>query len=186
VPHLAFYAALDDAALIMEFVFRECRVFEGYSTPDSPIRDFANPLELRTALAERGPGGLDLMLYSPSMKGEFVVERFELKPGAIPGKSWRERISGWGLIQLELIGVREGKLRPSFTNHNTASRARAWSVTYPEVPTVEAWDFEEVTRISRRINRHIAGLGVRTVGSRPILPAADAMANAGDIVLGAA
>ena len=186
MPHLAFYATSDDVELIMAFVLQECRVFERYSVPDSPLRSLASPLEVRDAFDQRGPGGLGLMLYSPSMKGEFIVERLELKPNATPGKSWRERISGWGLIQMELTGLRGATLGPSFTNHNTESRARAWEQTYPQLPSVRAWDFREVTRISRRINRHIASAGIRKDGPRPILPAADAMAKAGNIVLRAA
>jgi hypothetical protein len=186
VPHLAFYATSDDVAPIMAFVLDECRVFESYSMPDLPLRNLASPLEVRDVFDQRGADGLGLMLYSPSMKGELIVERFELKPGAIPGRSWRERISGWGLIQMELIGLRDARLRPSFTNHNTESRARAWEQTYPQLPPVTAWDFDEVTRISKRINRHIASIGVRKDGPRPILPGAHAMAKTGNIVLGAA
>jgi len=185
VPHLAFYATSDDAALVMSFVLRDWRVFETYSLPDEPLRSFASPLEVCDALENRGPAGLGLMIYSPSMKGEFIVERFELEPGAIPGKSWRERISGWGLIQMEFTGVRDDTLRPSFTNHNTERRARAWEGTYPQLPPVGTWDFREVTRVSRRINRHIASIAVGNDGARPILPGADSMAKAGKIVRGA-
>jgi hypothetical protein len=135
---------------------------------------------------ERGAGGLGLMIYSPSMKGQFTIERFDLKPGAIPGKSWRERISGWGLIQMELGKARNGVLTPSVTNHNTEKRARAWEQTYPSIPPLQGWDFVEVTRISRRINRHITSLGVRREGPRPVLPGAEAMQKSGGIVLGAA
>jgi hypothetical protein len=183
VPHLGFYATADDVVAIMELVLRECRVFESYSVPDAPLREFASALDVSGAFTQGGPGGLGLMLYSPSMKGEFIVERFELRPRAIPGKSWRERIGGWGLIQMQLGGVRQGALRPSSTNHNSETRARAWSGTIRELPPVEAWDFQEVTRISRRINRHITGLGVRKDGARPILPGAHALTTAGTVVL---
>jgi hypothetical protein len=184
MPHLAFYAAPDDVPFIIEFVLQDCRVFESYSAPDKSLRGLATPVEVRDAF-ERS-AGLGLMIYSPSMKGQFTIERFDLKPGAIPGKSWRERISGWGLIQMELRGVRDGALAPSFTNHNTDKRARAWERTYPQLPPVQEWDFGEVTRISRRINRHIASLGVGKDGPRPVLPGAEAMRKTGGVVFGAA
>lgn len=184
MPHLAFYATADDIALIMEFVLQECRVFESFSVPDSPLRSLTSPLEVRDAFEQGGPGGLGLMLHAPAMKGELVVERFQLKPNAIPGKSWRENISGWGLIHMEFNAPHGTTLWPSFTNHNSESRARAWEPTYPQLPPVAAWDFREVARISRRINRHIAGLGIRKEGPRPILPGVEAMVKAGSIVLG--
>jgi hypothetical protein len=183
VPHLAFYAAADDIAPILGFVLQECRVFESYSVPDESIREFTTPMEIRGAF-ERRAGGLGLMIYSPTMKGRLTTERIDLKPGAIRGKSWREKISGWGLIQLELMGVRNGALGSSFTNHNTEKRARAWERTYPTIPPLEGWDFPEVTRISRRINRHIVSLSITQDGPRPVLPGAEAMRNTGAIVLG--
>ena len=161
-------------------------MFESYSAPDEPLRAFATPGEVRNAFERSSVAGLRLMIYSPSMKGRFTIERIDLEPGAIPGKSWREQISGWGLIQMNFGGVRNGSLAPSVTNHNTEKRARAWEQTYPTLPALESWDFREVTRISRRINRHIASLGIRKEGPRPVLPGAETMRENGAVVLGAA
>src|SRR5579864_2151775 len=183
MPHLAFFATLDDLIPVIHFVLGACQVFESFSTPDSPLQQFTSTLEVRHALDKRGVAHLGLMLYAPSMNGQFSIERFELRPGAIPGKSWREQISGWGMIQIELFNVQAGKLRPSFTNHNSENRARRWANTAPYLPSVDAWDFREVARISRRINRYISGLAVRKDGSRPILPSANAMVARGDIIL---
>jgi hypothetical protein len=183
MPHLAFFAAPSDVVTVLAFVFAECQVFESYSMPGMPLRRFAALAEAIASFDECGPAGLVLMLYSPAMRGDFAIERFELKPGVVPGATWREKISGWGLIQMELPGLQAGKLRQASTNHNSEKRARLWAKTYPNLPPVEAWDFQEVTRVSRRINRHIGGLAVRKEGSRPVLPAADAMAARGNIIL---
>ena len=183
MPHLAFFAAPADIVPVMAFVFAECLVFESYSVPGVSLRRFASPVEVRAAFDERGPAGLGLMLHSPMMGGDFVIERFALSPGVFPGATWREKISGWGLIQMEFPGVQASKLRHSFTNHNSEKRAQLWAKTHPEIPSVDAWDFQEVSRISRRINRQIANLAVRKEGSRPVLPAANEMAVQGDIIL---
>jgi hypothetical protein len=183
MPHLAFFAAPPDIVSVMAFVLGECQVFEGYSLPGSSLRRFASPDEIQAAYEQQGPAGLSLSLYSPTMGGKFVIERFPLNPGVFPGARWREKISGWGLIQMEFPGLQGRKLRESFANHNSEKRARLWAKTYPKIPSVAAWDFQEVSRISRRINRHIAGLAVRKDGARPILPAASAMVDRGDIIL---
>jgi hypothetical protein len=183
MPRLGFYAAADDVLPVMGFVFQECRVFEGYSEPDEPLRSFASPEQVHDALERRGRDGLGLMLYSPAMKGRFTVNRFALAPGAVPGKSWREQILGWGLIQMEWAGLGDSALPPSVTNHNSGKRARAWEQGDARIPPVDAWDFREVARLSRRINRHIASLGVRKHGSQPILPGADALLKSGAVVL---
>jgi hypothetical protein len=184
VPHLAFYATPDDVASIMDAVLGECRVFESYSVPDESLREFSSVSDIRDALVSYERQGFGLMLYAPSMKGAFVIERIHLKPGAIKGKSWREKISGWGLIQVAFGGVRGATLKPSLTNHNSERRARAWSNTVPALPPVDDWDFKEVTRISRRINRHIAGQAVRKQGARHVLHGADRLVAAGPVILG--
>lgn len=183
MPHLAFFATAEDATPIMRFVLAECHVFESFSAPDSPLRQVTNPLEVQNALDKADVAVLGLMLYAPSMGGEFSIQRLELKPGAIPGKSWQEQITGWGMIQLQFSAVRDRKLRPSFTNHNSANRAQRWANIYPHLPSVDAWNFREVVRISRRINGYISGLANQKDGSRPVLPSANAMAARGDIIL---
>ena len=184
MPNLDFYATSEDVALILDFVLQECRVFESYSRPDEPLRSFSTPVEVCRALEQNGPGSFGLVIYSPSMKGEFIIERVVLREGAVPGKSWREQISGWGFISMVLRGVQDGKLGPSFTNHNSETRAYAWEETYPAFPTVRGWDFREVTRISRRINHRIVRLAIRKEGARSILPGADALLRSGEVALG--
>jgi hypothetical protein len=90
-------------------------------------------------------------------------------------------------IQMHFGALRDGKLSPSSTNHNTETRARAWEPTYPDFGPVAAWDFKEVTRVSRRINRNIADrLALRKEGARAVLPGAQALIDTGSAVLGAA
>ena len=186
MPHLAFYATPADAELFMPRVFQECRVFESYSAPDEPLRVVECLEDLHAAFDRTDGTGLGLVLYAASMGGEVVVERIDLKPGAIAGKSWREKASGWGVIRLQLSVVRKGRLQPSSTNHNSESRARAWAQSLPQLPPVGVWNFKEVARISRRINRHISALGTRKVGARPVLPDAGALSATGRLIIDAA
>lgn len=100
------------------------------------------------------------------------MRRYELNPGALGDATFRFACEGWGLIQLFLRTPRDGQLPVSHTNHNSAARARAWAPTYPELGDPDLWDWRQVARASRRLNRHIQGLAVAKDGSRPVLPAA--------------
>ena len=174
MPHLAFYALDSDVEAIASFVLgaADCRALESYSQPDAAVREFATPLEVLEAW-QSADGWLGLMLYAPRMRGALHIERLDLRPNAIRGKSWRERVLGWGLIQLQFAGTRDDRLHASRTNHNTHRRALAWSSTSPTIAPPSAWDFDEIAKTSRRLNHHIREtLGVRRVASRPILPAA--------------
>ncbi len=181
MPHLSFYAGASDIAPIVEYLLLEakCTVYEAHSAPDTALRVFVTTASVVAAFGD-GSRGMELAVYARTMKGAPLIERFELSPNAALGK-WRESISGWGLIQLQFGGIRDGKLAASDTNHNSEARARAWESTSPELGPVEAWDFHEVARISRRLNRYIARLACRKEGPRVVLPGAQALLDAGRV-----
>jgi hypothetical protein len=113
------------------------------------------------------------------MKGPFTIERFALDP--VTGHSWRETIGGY-LISLDFRSLQDGRLPPSLTNHLSERGARA-RARVSDLPAIDSWDFREIARISRRINRRIASLAVGKSGSQPILPGADALVKSGAAVL---
>ena len=175
MPHLAFYALPVDIGQIARFALDEagCDIFERRSRPDCTLRKFGTAEEV-VAAAEDSNGGLSLSLYAPTMRGSFTIERIAFQSDAVPGKSWAEQLSGWGLISVECTKPMGERLGPSSMNHNTEKRARTWEATYSELPPVAVWDFAEVARISRRVNHHVrTRLAVRKVGSRVVLAAAD-------------
>jgi hypothetical protein len=182
MPHLAFYAGADDIAPIVEYLLSNagCTIYESHSVPDMELRRFTTSASILQAFGD-GSRGLQLALHTPAMKGVPLIERFELNPNAALGK-WRESISGWGLIQLLFGWMRDGELAPSDTNHNSEARARTWESTYPKLGPVAAWDFNEVTRISRLLNRHIKHLA-SSKGGPVVLPGAKAMVAAGQLKL---
>jgi hypothetical protein len=177
VPNLDFFAARPDLDALLDFVFdeTECQVFESYSTPGHPLVKFASTAEVLHMFDSSGGVHLGLMLYADAMKGRYRIRRFDLKRELFPDTPWRETVEGWGLIQLELNGVRNGRLEHCHTNHNSEARALKWEATYPDFPPVQEWDFGAVSRISSRINRHVrTRLAVAKVGSRPLLAGAQA------------
>jgi hypothetical protein len=185
MSNLDFYAAGSDFVPVIEFVMNgaACAVFETYSAPERPLRQFHTPGEILAELS-RSPS-LGLMLYSSEMRGRTRIRRYDFKEKKTAPTSWRETIEGWGLIQLELRAPSGTTLSPSHTNHNSRERAMKWSTTYLDFPPVAEWAFDVVTRISRSINQHIRKLSVAKTASRPILGEANGLLEGGRISLAA-
>ena len=100
------------------------------------------------------------------------------------GATFRYDSRGWGLIQLYFGQLRNGRLSPCHTNHNSESRAKTWESTYRNLGSATKWDWKEVTRISGRLNRFIRGAAAAKEKSRPILRAAHEAQACGSLVLG--
>jgi hypothetical protein len=170
VPSLSFYAVGDDhrAVLTAAFDSGAFRVFEAYSEPDRPLREF-DTVDVVPDL----PSGRFLMLYAVGSGPEPVVRRIDLRPGALDDATYRYSCEGWGLIQLHLGGVFGGReLRWSRTAHNTEKRAAAWAAASPRLGDPALWDWASVTKLSGRLNRVIRRMAVTKLGARPVLPRA--------------
>ena len=186
MPNCDFYAADTDFTALLEFVFAECgcQVLETYSPFDEELAEFSSV----SAIVQRYSVGrcegtapsVLLSLVPPSGRKLFTTRRIDLKPGSVPGATFRHTVEGWGTISLHLGGIGPKGLVHSHTNHNSEARARAWSSTYPEWKPVEQWNWAEITKISNRLNTHIRRrLAVSKIGSRPILPEASRHLNSG-------
>jgi hypothetical protein len=186
LPNLDFYAIDRDLDDVLEFVFSAsaCRVFESYSPCGAELAEFHSVEEVRARypLGEcRGhTASAHLMLWPIEASEAVTAHRISLSPPR-EGATFRYRISGWGLIQLYLGGRSADGIVVSHTNHNSESRARAWeSTSGDELGPASAWDWKEVTRVSRQLNNHIRRrLAVDKIGSRPVLARAAAALTAG-------
>jgi hypothetical protein len=171
MPNCDFYAAGEDFRGILEFVFAQPGwiLVELDSVPDQPLRQFHSADPLMGAYDLASDGAL-LQLYSPDMGGSIIEQYIDFEPGAVGDAKGRTDSAGWGLIQLYLSGERDGRIGKSHTNHNSEARARQWEPIYKnELGPVSAWNWTEVARTSRRLNRHIRGMAVDRSGSRVIL-----------------
>jgi len=180
VPNLDFYATAEDLKSVLDVVFDQpsWRLTEFASRDDQPLRWFSSTTAVLDAF-DFGATSAHLGLYAPSMRGKIVERAIVYRPGAVPGALGRTDTQGWGLIQLYLVGTDDGSLRPSHTNHNTRKRAAKWASISPELGDIDAWDWVEVERMSRRLNHQIRRLAVTKSGSRPILSGAAAAVAAG-------
>lgn len=171
MPNCDFYAIEDDALNVIDFIFSNtpCQVFELYSEPGEAIRQFASSGDIADAYESTQNTVLRLSLYAPTMLGSFSFHRLELERPHHRAGTHRFRAHGWGAIQLYFSKVTDKGLAPSHTNHNSERRASAWAEKVADLGSPESWDWREVVRISRQINRYIAINGASKIGSRPIL-----------------
>ena len=186
MPNLDFYAVATDLDAVLEYVFAKsgCRVFESYSAFDSDLIEFKTAEMLKKKFTVGQCTGdnpsIFLQLVVPAASALYRIEKIDLSPEKCDGHTFRYRIDGWGLIQLYLGGLGPRGVVRSHTNHNSEARARAWQATCPDMESTEAWDWRQVTSVSSAFNRYIRSkLTVSQLGSRPVLPAAQEVFDAG-------
>lgn len=173
-----FYANKDDLISLLDFIYREtdCRVFESYSEFGNDLREFNSTSDLLKVFdlgqCKMQHDQILLKLYSPSAKGDFLVEKINLNPEKCQGHAIRYSCGGWGLIQLYLGGIfePEKKIVHSHLGHNSEKRALKWASLYPEYGKPEEWDWKSLSSTSRKIIYHITKkLSDKKEGSRSIL-----------------
>jgi hypothetical protein len=179
-----FFAARSDEIDLLRFVFEatDCEVYEAHSRYDEELRRFESLAAVRDALdlgrdRPQKTQTVLLDLWSPSTRAEPTIRRIDLD---IRDARFRYEISGWGLFRLELAGSRDGVVRESWFAHNSEQRARQRSGLYQHLVPPDEWDWDTVTRIGRRVIRHIRNrLSVAKVDSTVVLPQADALRHEG-------
>jgi len=149
-----FYAAgadlLDVALLVLQET--DCRLLEAESQIDQPLRQLDTGDIGQWIGLSRSGAYVGLALWSPAMRQQIGIRTVTLqtREGGV-----RQSAVGWGLIHLQLMDVRGGKLARSRVTANSESRARRWADTEMELGPVDAWDWSAVERTLRRIERLI-------------------------------
>ena len=176
MPNCDFYALWPDLGEVLGFIFAQpgWRLMELSSEPERPLREFRREQELLDAFPELESlaGPIHLQLYSEHMEGAVRIRRIDFKAKPKLPPTYRYESNGWGLIQLYLGFLRDGRLTPCHTNHNSEARALAWEPHGSDLGPVSAWNWAEVTRTSVRLNRFIRKLSADKSCSRPILKSA--------------
>ena len=176
-----FFAARDDQLQFFRFVYAEtdCRVYEAYSRPDQPRREFPDTDSL-DAMSELGAPGLHLALWSPSVGPIPRVRRIDFTPGAVPGHSHRFVTEGCSLITLLAGGVRDKTIEASQLGWWT--EASALRKALPEL-LPDKVDWLQLTRLARRLRNQVERrLKATTVSRKPVLPRAAEYARLGYIL----
>lgn len=189
MPNCDFYAIDKDLSDVLSFVFDELevRVFELSSGYDRELREFNSISELyesyRIGECKGNTSSVNLQLWPTTALGEIKINRITLNSKSCNGAEFRHQISGWGLIQLYLGGKSKSGIVHSHTNHNSEKRALKWSSSSEDQGAVSSWIWEEVNRVSSKLNRHIKKLAVSNINSRPVMPNAHMAIEGGDNVL---
>jgi hypothetical protein len=182
-----FYAARSDELDVLRFVFAEtdCHVYEAHSRYDQDLRRFTSVEDVCEAFGVGSDRGKEtrtvlLDLWSPATGGDVSLRRYALE---LRDASFRYEVRGWGLFRLELGGAGDGVVEDSWFAHNTRKRAQKWSNAYGELGPPDAWDWDAVTKLGRRIIHHVRNrLAVAKVGSAAVLPQADQLKRSGWIL----
>ena len=190
MPNTYFFAYGSDVIPIVEAAFEieGCRVFEAYSAPESNLNEFCSAESLNEFLnAEAQDAAFKpschLAVWPSAANSKVPIETFALDPKACRGKTWRQRLTGWGVIFLLSSGVQKGTLGCSSLGVNSEARALGWEATYhSQMGPVAAWNWRLVAKTHRRlsyvINRKLA---VEKVEGRAVLPEASRLLREGTI-----
>ena len=186
MPNCDFYAALEDHAPLLDWLFREgrCEVFESYSEFEQPLAQFASTTEVLKVFERRHTNGrrvdsVGLALYVAGSGPQPIIRHIALNPSSCGGATFRFTLEGWGLISIILQTASDSGLRCSHTNHNSRLRAEKWTQVSDRLGSPDDWDFAKVTSYSARMNREIMKRAVDKVGSRVVLSGAKRLSDAG-------
>jgi hypothetical protein len=164
MANLDFYALEEDQRKLVRFLFDETDVviYELYSEFDRTIRCFRSLAELEAVFTLGVYQAAYLQLWSPSVMVEPVIRRIEL--AASTRHTFRYAVGGSGLIQLYLDGMKEGVIHHTHYGHWNEAGARRQSIHF-----ANDCDWRALSKLSGRIQRHIRGLAVARLRSRPVL-----------------
>jgi hypothetical protein len=179
MPNCDFYAALEDHASLLDWLFRDgrCEVFESYSEFEQPLAQFGSASEVLKLFERRYTNGrqvdsVGLALYVAASGPQPIIRHIALNPSSCGGATFRFTLEGWGLIGIDLQIASDSGLRCSHTNHNSRLRAEKWVGVSDRLGSPDDWDFAKVTSYSARMNREIRKRAVDKLGSRVVLPGA--------------
>ena|SRR5204862_5629507 len=146
----------DYVTSVLSAAFRDSPfVCEAYSEFDRPLRSFGKLNTLLTHIhtqREQRARFFDLVIHYPGTKGYVRKTTINLKPEKCGGATWREKVEGWGLIQLQ-ITYQDDPVAKCRIAANSEKRANAWAQTLHELRAPALWNWELVEKHTRRLIR---------------------------------
>lgn len=184
MPWTRFFAAREDLLEFFAFAFAEpgLQVLEVDSEFDRELRRFSDRDALAAlpalGLDPRGDGfALQFALWTPAVMKFPRVRRIDLKPGAVPGHTFRFTIESAGLIVLQCGGRHDGVLTTSKLGWFTEAGARKRTLE------PDAVDWTQHRRLTSRLRYHLTKrVAVARVPSRVILAEALQLHRAGVVL----
>lgn len=184
MPWLRFFAGRQDLLDFFDFAFAEpgLQVLETDSEFDRDLRRFSD----RDSLAALSTIGFDrhgsgfafqFGLWTPKVAPFPPIRRIDLKPGAVPGHTFRYTVGSMGMIVLQCGGRHDDVLTASKLGWFTEAGARRKAGPESDLDSV---DWTEHRRLVSRFRYHLTQrVAVARVPSRAILDEAVQLHRAG-------
>jgi hypothetical protein len=180
-----FFADKDDKIEILNFIFKETdlEVFDSDSQFEEKINQYRTTSDITSKfdLENGGKFAITFQLYASRFKGDLIFRKVDLDPKRCNGHTYRYATNGWGLIQLDFGGIKNGELNRSHIGHQSAKRASAWEKNFSEMGFVNKWNWEEVEQVGRKLKYQINNkMAKRKIGSIGVLAGASKLEGQGN------
>jgi len=105
-------------------------VFQSYSQLEKPLQEnkIADELLIKVGNQQKP---IQLTLWKKYFGFDYIINKIDLNSKYCNGHTFIYKVDGWGLIHLQIGGLREERLETSSISHNTEKRAIAWKLTNP-------------------------------------------------------
>ena len=94
-------------------------------------------------------------IYLPESKGKFSITKLKLDPKYCEGKTYRNRIDGWGIIFVHLNLLNNEKEIECRISVNSKKRTENWKNTNPEFGNPELWEWKIIESNARKIIKQL-------------------------------
>ncbi|WP_340156341.1 hypothetical protein [uncultured Winogradskyella sp.] len=150
----------DELFELIEFILSDSKaeLYESYSEMEKELVRINNTSEFKDYFehsTSEKKTQLGFGFYNPESKGKFFITKIKLDPKYCNGKTYRNRIDGWGIIyvHLNLLNVEnEIECRISV---NSKKRAENWKSTNPEFGNPELWNWKIIESNARKIIKQL-------------------------------
>ena len=144
-----------DLTLLADAIFDKPNptVVEAYSNYDSQPIEFESSPSVLHYMHQKLKHPIDhihLLVVYPDMLGQFKKRKIALDRQRVKQHKFRYTWDGWGMIAIEL---HPNSSQLSRVTANTMKRALGFEGAYPEFGPVGAWDWQQVERHKRRLQR---------------------------------
>jgi hypothetical protein len=141
---------------LMEFVLSDSKneLYESYSEMEKEIVRINNYSEFKNYFAHsisENKKHLRFGIYRPEAKGKFAITKIELNPKHCNGKTYRNRVDGWGIIFVNLNLLNTENEIECGISVNSEKRAKNWNSTVPEMGNPDLWDWKIVESNARKL-----------------------------------
>lgn len=132
----------------------KAELYESYSEMEKDLVRIINYSEFKdyfTHSISENKKQLSFGIYYPDSKGKFSITKLKLDPKYCNGKTYRNRIDGWGIIYIHLNSLNVENEIECRISVNSKKRAENWKSTNPEFGNPELWEWKVIESKARKI-----------------------------------